>query len=301
MFCALCVMTRAQSNDQKHVFVTALDKDGTPIVGLTTEHFAIRESGRDREVLKVEPLRTPMHVAVLVDTSIGNGAPNETFRSAVLALVGRLATVNHVAVYSFGDRPTRVAAFTQDAAQLRSATTAMFGWSHDRSLLIDAIDMALRDFESVESPRPVIIAISSESPEASDKTAGGVIRRLISQSIAFHAVSVTTAGGSGAAAGVGSDIPTKSQRLGSMVAAGEGDRERNQALEQGTSTTGGGRQRVTSILALAPAFARVVNELANSYTVTFSRPGTARMQGLEVGLLVEGVTLRATAAPFGTR
>ena len=65
MFCALCVMTRAQSNDQKHVFVTALDKDGTPIVGLTTEHFAIRESGRDREVLKVEPLRTPMHVAVV--------------------------------------------------------------------------------------------------------------------------------------------------------------------------------------------------------------------------------------------
>lgn len=299
--CFVALALTAGVQNEKHVFVTALDKDGTPIVGLTTEHFAIRESGRERDVLEVAPLRTPMHVAVLVDTSIGNGAPDENFRSAVLALVERLAVTNHVAVYSFGDRPTRVAAFTQDVAQLRSATTAMFGWSHERSLLIDATDMALRDFEKIESPRPVIIAISSESPEASGRTAGAVIKRLITQSIVFHAVSVASATGSGQATGVATNIPAKSERLGGMVAAGEGDRERNQALEQGTSATGGGRQRVTSVLALAPALVRVVNELANSYKVTFSRPGTARMQDLQVGLLVEGVTLRATAAPFGTR
>lgn len=291
---------RAQEKDAKHVFVTALDKSGTPIVGLTREHFAVRESDRDRDVLAVEPLRTPMHVAVLVDTSIANGAPDETFRSAVLGLIDRLAATNHVAVYSFGDRAAKVAEFSQDAAQLRSAATGMFGWSQERSLLIDALDMALRDFERVESPRPVIIAISSERPEASRQTAGGVIRRLIAQSVAFHAISVTGAA-AGTAAGAGTDIPAKSQRLSGMVAAGEGDRERNQALEQGTSATGGGRQRVTSILALAGALGRVANELANSYKVTFARPGSARMQDLQVGLLVEGVTLRATAAPFGTR
>ena len=73
-----------QKDGERHVFVTALDKDGTPIVGLTTEHFAVRESGRDRTVLRVEPLRTPMHVAVLVDTSVANGAPDDAFRSAVV-------------------------------------------------------------------------------------------------------------------------------------------------------------------------------------------------------------------------
>ena len=58
---------------------------------------------------------------------------------------------------------------------------------------------------------------------------------------------------------------------------------------------------MTSILALPNALARVANELASSYKVTFARPGTAKMQDLQVGLMVEGVTLRATAAPFGTR
>jgi VWFA-related protein len=288
-----------QDND-KHVFVTALDKDGTPVVGLTTEHFAVRESGRDRTVIKVEPLRTPMHVAVLVDTSVASGTPDEPFRSAVVAFIERLAATNHVALYAFGDRATRVAAFTQDPVQLRSAATGMFGWSHQRTNLIDAVDLALGDFVSVEPPRPVIIAISSENAEASGRTAGAVIRRLIAQSVAFHAVTIATLPAN-ATTGVGTDIPTKSQRLGGMIAAGEGDRERTQMLQQGTTITGGGRQRVTSTLALAGALGRVANELSNSFKVTFTRPGTARMQDLQVGILVDGVTLRATAAPFGTK
>ena len=297
----------AQSKDERHVYVTALDKDGTPIVGLTTGHFAIRESGRDRTVLGVEPLRVPMHVAVLVDTSIANGAPDENFRSAVLGFVERLAATNHVAVYSFGDRAARAADFTQDAAALRSATNGIFGWAHQRSHLIDAIDVALRDLARAESTRPVIIALCSESPEASGRTAGSVIKRLIADSVAFHAISLVNPGSGGGASALGGRgapadrVPSSSQRLGGMVAAGEGDRERNQALEQGSSKTGGGRQRVTNVLALGPALTRVANELSNSYKVTFARPGTARMQDLQVGLLVEGVTLRATAAPFGTR
>jgi hypothetical protein len=238
-----------------------------------------------------------MHAAVLVDTSVGNGAPDEIFRSSVVAFLERLAGGNHVALYSFGDRATRVVDFTQDAGQLRSAAVGMFGWAHQRSHLIDALDLAVRQFEQVESPRPVIIVISSDTPEASGRTAGAVIKRMITQSIAFHAVSLANTSGA-QAQGVGGSIPEKSARLGGMVAAGEGDRERTQLLQQGTSATGGGRQRVASIL---NALGRVASELANSYKVTFARPGTAKMQDLQVGLLVEGVTLRATAAPFGTR
>lgn len=295
------VHTRAQSKDEKHVFVTALDKDGTPIVGLEAQHFAIRESGRDRDVLRVEPLRTPMHLAVLVDTSIANGTPDETFRGAVLAFIDRVAPGHHVALYSFGDRASRVVGFTDDPAALRSAAAGIFGWGHQRSVLIDTLDLALHDFENIEAARPVVVAISSETPEASGKTAGGIIRRLIAQSVAFHAISVTSSPGSSTASAVSGDVPTKSRQLGGMIAAGEGDRERTQLLQQGTEATGGGRQRVASILALPNALGRVASELANSYKVTFARPGTAKMEGLQVGLRVEGVTLRATAAPFGTR
>jgi len=289
----------AQDGD-KHVYVTVLGPDGAPVGGLTAEHFAVRESGKERQVLKVEALQLPMHVAVLVDTSSVNGVPDETLRSAVVEFVERLAGFNQVAVYSFGDRAAPVVSFTQDSVKLRHGTTSMFGWSHQRSHLLDAVDLALRDMERLEVRRPVIIAITSESPESSGRTAGGVIKRLIGQSVAFHAVSL--AGGVGSAATrVSKDIPASSQRMGAMIAAGEGDRERDQLLQQGTAATGGGRQRLTSVMALRAALTRLTGELSNSYLVSFSRAGSTRIKDLQVGIMLEGVTLRATAAPFGTR
>jgi len=72
-------------------------------------------------------------------------------------------------------------------------------------------------------------------------------------------------------------------------------------LQQGTSATGGGLQRVTGALAVESDLARAASELANSYKVAFARPGSARMEELQVGVMLEGVTLRATAVPFGTR
>src|SRR5690606_3016758 len=82
---------------ERHVYVTVLGEDGAPLAGLTTEHFAVRESGADRTVVKVEPLRERMHLALLVDTSAGDGLQDDTFRSAVAAFVERLAAFNEVA------------------------------------------------------------------------------------------------------------------------------------------------------------------------------------------------------------
>ena len=97
------------------------------------------------------------------------------------------------------------------------------------------------------------------------------------------------------------NVPVNSERMRGMIASGEGDRERDQLLQQGTALTGGGRQRLTSVMAIRPALTRLLRELSNSYLVTFSRPGTDRVKDLQVGIMVEGVTLRATAAPFKTR
>ncbi len=298
---ALLSPTLALAQDtNKYVYVTVIGADGAPVAGLTAEHFAVRESGKDRQVLKAEPLEIPMHVAVLVDTSSVNGVLDERLRLAVTEFVERLAGFNQVAVYAFGDRAVPVVSFTQDQVTLRQGTTSMFGWSHQRSHLLDAVDLALRDMERLEIRRPVIVAITSESPESSGKTAGGVIKRLIGQSFAFHAVSLAGGVASGATR-VTRDIPTNSQRLGAVTSVGEGDRERDQLLEQGTSATGGGRQRVTSVMALRPALTRLSAELSNSYLVSFSRAGSSRIKDLQVGIMLEGVTLRATAAPFGTR
>jgi hypothetical protein len=127
-----------------------------------------------------------------------------------------------------------------------------------------------------------------------------VLRRLASESIAFHAVSLASSSG-GTTSRINNNVLASRERLNSMAAGGEGDRERNRLLEQGTAVTGGSRQRLASTLALAGALDRLMRELTNGYRVTFRRSGTDRAKDLQVGVLIEGVTLRATAAPFGTR
>lgn len=301
---ALAAAPWAQDISDKHVFVTVLDKDGLPIEGLTTDHFAIMESGRERPVVKVEPLQVPMHVAVLVDTSAITG-PDEAFRSAILDFVERLASLNTVAVYSTGDRATPVVPFTKDQAQLRTGINGMLNAVHTRSAVVDGIDRALADLSAIEVARPVIVSISSEAAEASGKSAGSVIKKMIAQSTAFHSVSLARPAG-GAARSSGNKmtpegVAASSAAMTSMIAAGEGDRERTQLLEQGTKATGGGRQRVTTTMALKGALHRIGNELSTSYRITFSRPGKDKVQDLQVGIMLEGVTVRATPAPFGTR
>jgi hypothetical protein len=86
-----------------------------------------------------------------------------------------------------------------------------------------------------------------------------------------------------------------------MAAGGDGERDPNSLLQQGPAVTGAPRPPLPSTLALAGALDRLMRELTNGYRVTFRRSGTDRAKDLQVGVLIEGVTLRATAAPFGTR
>lgn len=282
---------------EKDVFVTVLDRAGTPVEGLTADHFAVRESGTDRTVMRVEPLRIPMHIALLVDTSAVQAATDQVFRKALLDFVERLAPFNHVAVYASGDRAARIVSFTQDAAAIRAAMAGMFAWAHTRSRLIDTIDVALRDLAQIESPRPVLVAVTAESPEGSRTSAGSAVKRLIAQSTAFHVISLASATGSGGVSTMGADVATSSQRLQGMIAAGEGDKERTRMYELGTANTGGSLQRLTSTLSCGPALARLAHELSSSYRLTFTRPKSGTLKDLQVGVLVEGVTLRAIPAP----
>jgi VWFA-related protein len=285
----------------RHVYVTVLDAGGAPIAGLTAEHFAVRESGRDRTVVGVAPVGAPMHLAVLVDTTVGNGMPEEPFRSAIADFVGRMATTHNVALYAFGNRAAQIVPFTQDGPRLRAAVSSMFAQAQGGSYLIDAIDLAVKDMAPLEAPRPVMLAIASEAADASRRTAGAAIKDLIKYGIAFHAVSVARGAGTPASR-VSSDIPSSSQRLQGIIAAGEGDRERTRVLQQGTSVTGGGSQRVTTTTNLAPALSRVAAEFAGGYRLSFTGPpGDKALKDLQVGVLLEGVTLRATPAPGGKK
>jgi len=82
---------------------------------------------------------------------------------------------------------------------------------------------------------------------------------------------------------------------------GEGERERTQVLEQGTSKTAGAVHTVTSVMAIGPALDRVYTELQATYRLTYAREGSGKSRDLQVGLMLQDVVVRAIAAPAATK
>ena len=67
------------------IFVTATAENGAPIVDLVADDLAIKEDGKDRDILKVEMARVPMQIAIIVDDN-GSGI----FRSGLVNFVQQL-------------------------------------------------------------------------------------------------------------------------------------------------------------------------------------------------------------------
>src|SRR6186997_1442311 len=57
----------------RHVYVSAVDKQGQPVTDLQPADFEVKEGGKTREVATAEPAKVPLRVALLVADQ-GTGA-----------------------------------------------------------------------------------------------------------------------------------------------------------------------------------------------------------------------------------
>src|ERR1051325_9223169 len=58
-----------RSSRERSLYVSVVDRDGTPVADLGPSDFVVKEDNLTREVLRVTPAEEPMQIALLVDTS----------------------------------------------------------------------------------------------------------------------------------------------------------------------------------------------------------------------------------------
>ena len=160
--------TTAPGTEVRALTVTLLDRRDQEVTDVSPSDVALLENGVSRDIVSFKPDRRPLSVAVLVDTSAAVGSAYRlNVVDAVIGLIARLPEGSRYALWTTGDRPTKVRDFTDDrgaaAAALRMVATT------GGNYVLDAFDEASKDLKKSgrEGDRAAIVAVSFMGPEFS--------------------------------------------------------------------------------------------------------------------------------------
>jgi len=135
--------------------------------------------------------------------------------------------------------------------------------------LLDAIMEICKGFKTREASRPVIVALTSEGPELSDRHYTQVLEPLRESGAAFHVMVIGR--------------PRNN------------DEDRSVVLSQGTSETGGRYDTVLASSALPMRMKQVAAELTHQFRVTYARPQSLiPPEKITVASAKPGLTVRGT-------
>lgn len=251
---ALLALTIAHAQTQQRGILTSvLDKNGAPVPDMMPGDFVVREDNVAREVLRVEPARQAMQIALLVDNSAASSRNIRDIRDAATEFIKGVTgngMENEVALITVGERPTILVDYTTDQAKLLKGA-AIFSQPNSGAYMLDGIWETARAFKKREARRPVIIGIATNGPEYSTRYRDQVVGAL------------TDVGASLSIVMVGAP-PTD-------VLSNEG-RERALVYSGGTETTGGRYDNVLAASAMAMRLKQVADELTHQYLVTYAHP-----------------------------
>ena len=230
--------------DERIIYASVVDKDGTPVPDLTAKDFIVREDGQAREVLRVAHDTDPLQIALLVDNSVSMRPRLSVLRRAVTAFIEATREDVQLAIITLAERPTILAGYTTDRAALRKAADNMFAYEAGNYLL-DGIAETSQGLAKRTMLRSAIAVITGIGPEMSYRQYTEVLRFFRAGGASLHVV---------------------------QMGAGIGGQGREIVISRGTSETGGRFEEVLVPTNLELKSRQMATELSNQYRVTYARP-----------------------------
>ena len=253
------------------VYVTAVDRQGQPVAGLTAADFTVKEGGKDAAVVSVEPARARMRIALGITeplTASGHALQGMANLIATLAPQAEISLIviglsNRVLVPYTSDVATHVAAL-RAIPQVQRQVPVNTGEG--------IVDIA-RQLQKEETERRVMVVIAVDTGESVSMRHDYVLGTIRDSRVQMHVVAISSGG-------MGGDL--------------------SRVLSDGPRQSGGRQIGVSALSAVPGAMAQIATELAGQYALTYTLPdGVKPSERIAVSLLARrGVTLRApTSVP----
>jgi len=263
----------------RKVYVTALDGKGSVVTDLTAADFAVKEGGKEREIVKAEVATAPMQVAVIVDDN-GSGL----FRVPVANFLNKLLGHGEFAISTVNGQTMKVVDYTKDVQALRAAIDKLMARpaTPDGGQLLEGISEAALELTKRKAERPVIVALSVPADEQSPLSARQVLNQLRDSGASLHVISV-------AASAIRSTSATTkpSDALEGPINIGE-------VLGDGPKQSGGRRDEIVAAAGIVEGLVKVADDLLGQYAISYTLPdGVKPDERFSITTKRKGVTLRA--------
>jgi VWFA-related protein len=256
----------------RDIYVSVLDNKGAPVTGLTPADFIVREDGVVREVTEARPADDPLEIALLIDDSQAASDGTSYLRDGLAAFVERLHGKGQIGLITIGERPTVLAPYSEDTEQLKQKINRIFPRTGAGAYLSDAIVDASQALAKREPKRGLIVAVTFEGVDYSNRHYTQVLEQLSKSGAALHVIAI------------GTPAPSLTDEM----------RSRNMVIAEGTARTGGRRDQVLALSGLPDKLKQAADELINQYVLTYSRPDTLiPPEKVEVRTTRRNVTARA--------
>ena len=158
----------APGTEIRALTVTLLGEKDQEVTDISAADVALAENGVSRDITSFKPDRRPLSVAVIVDTSLAMGSSYRlNVVDAVVGLVARLPQGARYALWTTGDRPTKVVDHTDDRQAAGDALRRVA--PQGGNMMLDAFAEASADLKKLsrEGDRTVVVAVTGTGPELS--------------------------------------------------------------------------------------------------------------------------------------
>ncbi len=250
----------AEGTEIRALTVTLVDDKGQEVTDVSAADVALEENGVHRDIASFARDTRPLAVAILVDSS---AAVSSSYRlnvvDAVVGLVARLPEGTRYAIWTTGDRPTKLVDYTEDRGAAGAALRRVAPQGGNYTL--DALSEASRDLEKLarEGDRKAVVAVTGQGPEFSYRDKQSAAQDAEGRADLFLSVQVEAAEG---------DFDTRT-RL-------------SYALERLATASGGRTDQVLSYMALDSALKKLSVHLASAFRLRYATLPDLKKRKLEL-------------------
>jgi VWFA-related protein len=280
---------RSAPEGTKSFYVSVLDESGKPVKDMAPEEFAMREDGRDVQIVSVGPAQAPLMVVFLVDTSDSAVKLTQDIRRGVSAFIKELHTVRNdaaIQLMEFGQAAVATTPFSTDDEVLTKALDRMVGKPTADAVMMEAMQSAANELAKRPSPRRAVVSFNAEpSRELIGDT--NRIKDAFRKSVAqFWSVSLQLTD-TEFRAGVSPNGRTTAAATMNLGAT------RNAALTQLAQQTGGQHEMINAPSAIEGLFKQYADALTYQYEIVYKSPNK-NAKVVQVGTTRQKVKLHAS-------